>query len=161
PPPRCNGRGAGHRPAFTQSQARFAIVPPCRRPRRGLRRGVWRARFSRVAGRSMRRVRCVRSPAATGREPAPATPSFRPCSKLLGATPIIALTVAGCSPAAAPDPELGVAASPRVAADGRPPQGGGVYKVGQPYKVAGRWYVPREDPAYDRTGVASWYGTSF
>ncbi len=41
------------------------------------------------------------------------------------------------------------------------PKGGGVYKVGSPYRVAGRWYVPSEDRAYDRTGVASWYGVSF
>ncbi|MFZ4808479.1 MAG: septal ring lytic transglycosylase RlpA family protein [Hyphomicrobiaceae bacterium] len=56
----------------------------------------------------------------------------------------------------------GVAASPRVVADGRPvPKGGGVYKLGSPYKVAGRWYVPREEPGYDRTGLASWYGADF
>jgi rare lipoprotein A len=38
---------------------------------------------------------------------------------------------------------------------------GGVYKVGNPYKVRGRWYHPKEDPYYDRTGVASWYGPNF
>lgn len=41
------------------------------------------------------------------------------------------------------------------------PKGGGVYKVGKPYKVAGRWYVPKEDETYDETGVASWYGAAF
>ena len=41
------------------------------------------------------------------------------------------------------------------------PKGGGVYKVGLPYRVGGRWYHPQEDPSYDRTGVASWYGTAF
>lgn len=39
--------------------------------------------------------------------------------------------------------------------------GGGEYKVGAPYKVNGVRYVPREDPAYDRTGIASWYGRKF
>jgi len=41
------------------------------------------------------------------------------------------------------------------------PKGGGHYKLGKPYKVAGRWYVPRKDPNYDRRGVASWYGAAF
>ena len=60
-----------------------------------------------------------------------------------------------------PDPELGVAASPRVAGGRSVPKGGGVYKVGSPYRVGGRWYVPSEDRSYDRTGVASWYGSAF
>ena len=38
---------------------------------------------------------------------------------------------------------------------------GGAYKVGKPYQVAGVWYYPREDPTYDRTGIASWYGDAF
>lgn len=35
------------------------------------------------------------------------------------------------------------------------------YKVGNPYKVAGRWYHPKEDPNYNRVGTASWYGQQF
>jgi rare lipoprotein A len=35
------------------------------------------------------------------------------------------------------------------------------YKVGQPYQVAGRWYQPRVDKAYDEIGIASWYGDAF
>ena len=35
------------------------------------------------------------------------------------------------------------------------------YKVGRPYQIKGRWYHPAEDPDYDRTGVASWYGDDF
>jgi rare lipoprotein A len=42
-----------------------------------------------------------------------------------------------------------------------PPAGGGVYKVGRPYQVAGVWYYPREQPGYDETGIASWYGAQF
>jgi peptidoglycan lytic transglycosylase len=34
-------------------------------------------------------------------------------------------------------------------------------KIGAPYKVSGRWYFPREDRGYDRTGIASWYGSDF
>ena len=38
---------------------------------------------------------------------------------------------------------------------------GGVYKVGNPYKIAGRWYYPKEDYNYSETGMASWYGEDF
>src|SRR3990170_2557541 len=49
----------------------------------------------------------------------------------------------------------GVESSPRVANHTGPvPKGGGVYKLGTPYKVAGRWYVPREEPGYNREGRA-------
>ena len=37
----------------------------------------------------------------------------------------------------------------------------GHYKVGDPYRINGRWYHPSFDPAYDETGVASWYGDAF
>jgi rare lipoprotein A len=60
------------------------------------------------------------------------------------------------------DPSPGVTPSPRVVADGQAiPRGGGREQVGQPYQVAGTWYRPQEDPNYDRTGVASWYGEAF
>lgn len=38
---------------------------------------------------------------------------------------------------------------------------GGIYKVGKPYQIAGRWYYPKEDYSYSETGVASWYGEDF
>ena len=41
------------------------------------------------------------------------------------------------------------------------PKGGGHYKVGKPYRVAGRKYYPKEDFTYDKTGIASWYGPKF
>ena len=34
-------------------------------------------------------------------------------------------------------------------------------KVGARYKIKGKWYEPRHDPDYDRSGVASWYGPKF
>lgn len=37
----------------------------------------------------------------------------------------------------------------------------GIYKIGKPYTVAGKTYVPAEDPNYEETGVASWYGDGF
>lgn len=52
--------------------------------------------------------------------------------------------------------------SKRVVQIGDPvPKGGGRYKVGNPYKVNGRWFRPKEDPSYDRVGIASWYGELF
>src|ERR1700728_907993 len=60
------------------------------------------------------------------------------------------------------DPRYGVSSSPRVVAFGDPvPKGGGVYRVGKPYTVAGRVYVPEEDPHYSEEGLASWYGDDF
>jgi len=40
-------------------------------------------------------------------------------------------------------------------------KGPGVYKVGKPYRVAGQWYYPRVDYAYQEKGLASWYGPNF
>lgn len=60
------------------------------------------------------------------------------------------------------DPKYGVSSSPRVVAMGEPvPKGGGTYRIGKPYTVAGRVYVPEEDPDYRAEGMASWYGDDF
>jgi rare lipoprotein A len=37
-------------------------------------------------------------------------------------------------------------------------QRGGTWK---PYQVAGKWYYPEDQPDYDETGTASWYGDAF
>ena len=37
--------------------------------------------------------------------------------------------------------------SPRVVEEGEPvPKGGGIYRVGKPYSINGRTYVPHENP---------------
>src|SRR6201982_2529573 len=60
------------------------------------------------------------------------------------------------------DPKYGVSSSPRVVAFGEPvPKGGGTSRVGKPYMVAGRVYVPEEDVNYREEGMASWYGDDF
>src|ERR1700720_2873083 len=60
------------------------------------------------------------------------------------------------------DPKYGVSSSPRVVALGDPvPKGGGTYRVGKPYTVAGRVYVPEENVNYRQDGLASWYGDDF
>ncbi|MBR1220200.1 septal ring lytic transglycosylase RlpA family protein [Bradyrhizobium sp. U87765 SZCCT0131] len=60
------------------------------------------------------------------------------------------------------DPKYGVSSSPRVVEFGEPvPKGGGAYRVGKPYMVAGRQYVPEENTNYRAEGMASWYGDDF
>src|SRR5947209_1661765 len=79
---------------------------------------------------------------------------------------LAALTLAGC--AAQPqryagniDPRYGVAASPRVVAEGDVvPRGGGTSLVGKPYTVGGITYYPSER-TYASVGLASYYGTAF
>ena len=74
------------------------------------------------------------------------------------------LTLANCSSGLSSrvDPKYGTSASARVVAPGEPvPKGGGVYRVGKPYTIAGRVYVPEEDVNYSAVGLASWYGDDF
>src|SRR4051794_8836600 len=60
------------------------------------------------------------------------------------------------------DPKYGVSSSPRVVEYGEPvPKGGGTYRVGKPYAVAGQTYVPEDDRNYVSEGLASWYGDDF
>ncbi|WP_420712635.1 septal ring lytic transglycosylase RlpA family protein [Ancylobacter sp. SL191] len=78
----------------------------------------------------------------------------------------VGLMVANCSGSeklsSRIDPKYGVSASPRVIAMGQPvPKGGGAYRVGKPYVVAGKTYVPQEPSTYKAEGLASWYGDDF
>jgi rare lipoprotein A len=34
-------------------------------------------------------------------------------------------------------------------------------RIGKPYQILGSWYEPKDDPNYDQTGMASWYGAAF
>ena len=72
------------------------------------------------------------------------------------------LPLSGCSSnkSAKLDPFAGKG-SPRYPGNGPLPRGGGRYHLGDPYQVAGRWFTPREQPSYDKVGLASWYGTQF
>ncbi len=66
--------------------------------------------------------------------------------------PVLILILTGCAgPRTAPAPMEGDVALP----------GGGVYKVGKPYVIAGRRYTPRVQPGYSEIGLASWYGPAF
>jgi rare lipoprotein A len=82
----------------------------------------------------------------------------------LGVLGVIGLLLANCSGGSfgSLDPRYGVSSSPRVVAPGEPvPKGGGTYRVGAPYVVGGRTYVPEDNPHYRAEGVASWYGSDF
>ncbi|MDF8356606.1 septal ring lytic transglycosylase RlpA family protein [Ensifer adhaerens] len=43
----------------------------------------------------------------------------------------------------------------------RTSQRAGHYTVGKPYVVKGKRYYPKEEPGYDRSGIASWYARGF
>lgn len=78
----------------------------------------------------------------------------------ISACALVCVLLANCSNGV--DPKYGVSASPRVVDDGSPvPKGGGIYQVGRPYTVAGLTYVPVDNPHYQATGLASWYGEGF
>lgn len=65
----------------------------------------------------------------------------------------LALVAAGCGTThVAPPPQNNAVTVPRSA---------GVYKVGNPYQIDNVWYYPHEQPDYDETGIASWYGPTF
>ena len=65
----------------------------------------------------------------------------------------LGLAVAGCAtPRPSAPPENNAVTVPKSA---------GVYKVGNPYQIDNVWYYPHEQPDYDETGIASWYGPTF
>lgn len=74
----------------------------------------------------------------------------------------LALGLAGCSRSDRGKSSESTKLSKRIVPIGqRAPKGGGRYKVGNPYKIAGRWYYPKENERYDNVGIASWYGDLF
>jgi len=70
------------------------------------------------------------------------------------------LTLAQCgSLFSTVDSKYGVSPSPRIVESGGPvPKGGGTYRIGKPYTVAGMTYTPQFDPNYRAEGLASFYG---
>ena len=84
---------------------------------------------------------------------------------------IAAVCLASCSSAPAPTGQRSKEyfseavygkASPRMVAAGQAvPKGGGRVVLGKPYRIAGKTYIPRDNPDYAATGLASWYGEAF
>jgi rare lipoprotein A len=67
---------------------------------------------------------------------------------------------------------LAACATPRLStkpgslSDNSPPRGAGkpsgrLAPTMRPYRVGGTWYTPRDQPNYNETGMASWYGQQF
>jgi rare lipoprotein A len=76
---------------------------------------------------------------------------------------LLASAVAACTTTPPPPLPPVTVTPPRPAppAPPPPPMASPQYKIGNPYQIAGVWYYPREEPDYDATGIASWYGTQF
>lgn len=82
---------------------------------------------------------------------------------------LLVLSLAACNKSYvnySPLPGVSVGAPvsmPHTQASAPLPSGkGGYVKTGKPYKVRGQWYYPLASAnGYDKTGVASWYGTKF
>jgi rare lipoprotein A len=83
----------------------------------------------------------------------------------------LALVASGLTACSTSEPfrAFTLAATPALpASTQRPPndlepiaKGGGSFKIGRPYELNGRTYVPTEDPNYRTEGIASWYGPDF
>lgn len=69
------------------------------------------------------------------------------------------LLVAACGDRGRTSPSSSTQPSSTLTTTAAKPKGN--YKIGNPYQVAGIWYYPKEDAAYDETGIASWYGPGF
>ncbi|HEY5347065.1 MAG TPA: septal ring lytic transglycosylase RlpA family protein, partial [Rhizomicrobium sp.] len=67
----------------------------------------------------------------------------------IGIVAVLGLLAAGCASESPPEGAVSV------------PPNAGVYKIGSPYQIDNTWYYPREQPDYDETGIASWYGPTF
>jgi len=73
---------------------------------------------------------------------------WRPCLRL-GLAAVLALSLAACG-------SSGKGSAPSASVQQR-----GTYKVGNPYKIEGILYTPKEEFNRVETGVASWYGPGF
>ncbi len=75
--------------------------------------------------------------------------------------------IAACASTPTPPPMVARAVPPPAPQRVAPPPAPAVpvphpaYKVGDPYQVNGVWYYPQEQPEYDTTGIASWYGQDY
>lgn len=81
------------------------------------------------------------------------TPPFLPASRLWALLCLFLL--AACS-----EIQLGTHLAKRYGG-GADTRSQGLFKVGKPYEVQGRWYYPTETYSLEETGIASWYGAEF
>ena len=71
--------------------------------------------------------------------------------RILSLSCIALLTLSACTQL-----QLGAHVGKQIAS-----QSSGTFKVGNPYKIRGKWYTPRESYDHVETGIASWYGPNF
>ena len=102
-----------------------------------------------------------RASGACGRGPVTGTDFMRHLAWAAACLVALSLAISGCSSGSRSSDPFAGKGSPYYAKKGPLPKGGGRYVVGEPYQVAGRWFHPKEQPGYDKTGVASWYGPQF
>ena len=81
------------------------------------------------------------------------TPRLMKAALILGLMSLLA----ACASAGARDGGYTAAARLPVVTDPAPIVSGTM----RPYQIRGQWYRPAEDPGYDVTGMASWYGDQF
>jgi len=70
------------------------------------------------------------------------------------------ILIAGCASTPPPRPPARPVPPPQADNTVRLPPSV-VYKIGDPYQINNIWYYPHEQPDYDETGIASWYGPTF
>ncbi len=82
-------------------------------------------------------------------------PGMRASSGAMLAAAVLAaaLGLSGCAQL-----QLGATGVKAVQQAGEPAPRGGIYKVGDPYKINGVTYYPAENYSYNETGIASFYG---
>jgi len=85
----------------------------------------------------------------------PTPPRTAPSRAPFLAAGLLGLLLAACATPRQTPPPPG--ASPRPSGQPTP----SAVKLGAPYEVFGRLYVPEDDRTYDRRGIASWYGPAF
>lgn len=79
-----------------------------------------------------------------------------------GLTGFALAALAALSLGACAEGRLAIHAAKQISnAGGKPSKTSTGVKIGQPYQVNGVWYYPHDDPNYDETGIASWYGEPF
>ena len=80
----------------------------------------------------------------------------------VAACAVLCFSLENCANNSHIDPRYGVEPTAHLVEPGNPvPKGGGVCRVGSPYIVAGRVFIPQDNPHYRADGVASWYGSDF
>ena len=74
----------------------------------------------------------------------------------------VLLLVAGAALAGCAETQLGIHTIKQYEqGNNRTATAKGYTKIGAPYQINGVWYYPQDDPNYDETGIASWYGAPF